>query len=112
MQEFFPLTLESRCPVWHDALALRSPDLAAEVGLARETELAFPAFGGTWWRAKSARVLRGNKSCSRRRCAAILECYHMVAGLDGCDAFAHRLHDPGTFMPEDNWKGTFGIFAG
>ena len=34
MEELFALALESRCAVWHDALALRGSDGTAEVRLA------------------------------------------------------------------------------
>lgn len=45
MEQFLALALESRCTVRHNSFALCSPDLAAEIGLARLAEFAFTAFG-------------------------------------------------------------------
>ena len=44
MQQLFALALEPRCPVRHDAFALCSSYLTAEVRLAGCAELAFTAF--------------------------------------------------------------------
>lgn len=46
MKEILALGPEAGCAVGHQTLALCSADLAAEVGLARLAELAFPALGG------------------------------------------------------------------
>ncbi len=45
MEQFLALAFESRCTVRHYAFALRSPDLAAEICLARLAKFAFAAFG-------------------------------------------------------------------
>jgi hypothetical protein len=87
MQQILALALESRCPVGHHALALRSAYLSAQVRLARLAELAFAAFGG----------IEGND---------------IVAWLDGSDALAHRFDDAGAFVAEDDGEGTLGVFAG
>lgn len=46
VQQVLAARLEARCPVGHDAFALGGADLAAQVGLAGDTELALFAFGG------------------------------------------------------------------
>lgn len=42
----------------------------------------------------------------------VLQCYDVVAGLDGCDALADGLDDTGAFMAEYDGECAFGVFAG
>jgi hypothetical protein len=46
VEQVLAARLEARCPVRHDAFALGGSDLAAQIGLAGDTEFAFFAFGG------------------------------------------------------------------
>src|ERR1019366_2383674 len=78
---------EARGRVGHQALALRAADQLAEIGLARQAELALPAFG---------RVERNHVVVARHA-------RHARPDLDD-DACA--------FVPEDGRKEAFGVFAG
>jgi hypothetical protein len=44
MVQFFPVEREARGAIGHDALALRGADGGAQIGLARQTRRALPAF--------------------------------------------------------------------
>lgn len=46
MQQLFALALETGCPVWHMAFALRVANLAAKVCFAGCAKIAKSAFGG------------------------------------------------------------------
>ena len=107
MEEIFALALEARCPIRHDTSALCCADLAAEIGLAGGAELAFAALWGTVVRGQ-CQFLQTNMVGFLR---TVLECYHMVARLHGCCPFTDRFDNAGAFMPEDDRKGTFGVFA-
>ncbi len=79
--------VEARRSVGHQALALGSADLLAEVGLTGEAELALATFG---------RVERN----------------HMVADRHRGDPFAHLLDDAAAFMAEDAGEDAFGVGPG
>lgn len=42
----------------------------------------------------------------------LLQCDHMITWLHVGDAFADRFDDTGSFVSEDNGKGTFWVLAG
>jgi hypothetical protein len=77
---------ESRAAVRHQALALGGADGGAQVGLARETRRALPAF---------RRVERDD----------------VVAGLQRGHARPDLDHDAGALMPEDSREQALGIGA-
>lgn len=41
----------------------------------------------------------------------ILESYHMVSRLHGCNTFTDGLDDSGTFVSENDGKGTLGVLS-
>jgi hypothetical protein len=72
--------------VGHQPLALRAADGLAQVGLARQAELALAAFGG-------------------------VERNDMVALLEGGDARPHVHHDARAFVAQDGREDAFGVGA-
>ena len=109
--------------IGHDPSTLSLPNLPTEVGLAGSTELALSTF---------RRARFGGRGENRGRCGPcgstgggmdesfdlgskgddLLECHYMIARLDRGDALTDGLDDAGSFMSEDDGKGSFGIFAG
>ena len=87
MEDGLAIQAEAAGAVRHQALALGTADLLAEVGLLGQAELAVAAFG---------RVKRDD----------------VIALLQRGHARAHVHHDAGTFMPEDGREDAFGIGAG
>ncbi len=86
MVQRLALASKPRGPVGHHALALRRPDLAAQVGLGAGAELAVAALG-------------------------YVERDHVVAGRDGRDAVADALDNPGALVPEDRREDALGVVA-
>jgi len=84
--DLLALAGEALGAVGHDALALGSTHGAAEVGLAREAELALAALGS-------------------------VEGDNVVADLDVVDAGADRLDDTSALVAENHGEGTLRVLA-
>ncbi len=87
MVDRLAVVAEARSAIGHQALALGGAHGAAQVGLARLTELALAAFGG-------------------------IERNHVIADSHRGDALAHRLNDAATLMTEDAGEYAFRILSG
>lgn len=104
VEKLLALALEAGGAVGHNSLALRGPNFAAEIGLARLAELALLALGG----AAGARVSDG---LAKRRVGVLLEGNDMVAGLHVGDALADRLDNSGAFMSQDDRERALGVLS-
>jgi hypothetical protein len=87
VQDGLAIQAEAAGGVGHQAAALGAADLLAQVGLARQAELALAAF---------RRVERN----------------HVIAGTQGFDVRAHVDNHTGAFMAEDGREEAFRIGAG
>ncbi|MPN43710.1 hypothetical protein SDC9_191270 [bioreactor metagenome] len=87
MEDRLAVLAEAAGAVRHQAFALGGADRLAQVGLARQAELALAAFRG-------------------------IERNHMVADSDRGHAFADRFNDAAPFVTEDGRKDPFRIGAG
>jgi hypothetical protein len=104
VEEVLALALESRGPVRHHALALRGPNLAAEVRLAGLAELALATLGRAV-DGVSSRIIEHMYA----RGGSLLKRHHVVPGLDRRDALANRLDDSRALVAEDDGEGPLGI---
>src|SRR5262249_47873260 len=87
MVQLLAVEREARCAVGHDALALRRPDGGAQIGLARQTRRALPAF----------------RRIERNDVVALLHARHARPDIDD---------DAGTLVAEDGREQSFRVGAG
>ncbi len=87
MENFLALVGKARGAVGHQAFALGGANGLAQVGFARQAELALAAFRG-------------------------IQRNHMIADSDRRHAFADGFNHCATFVSQDRWKDAFRVCTG